>query len=236
MTFKQKLDSYEVIARYIPAIISVIPLSHILLVLLTKDFLLSLSGSVDWMLVANISMPIVFGIAVVQFQTTFSKMVIEERVFGKNGINFPTTLLLLYSDDQYSDQKKDELRKKIKNEYNVDLLDKNSESANPQEAKLRCREVVSQIRRSVAGAGMVGSYNIRYGFMRNFIGGVIWVFGSVANAIYYAVLKDVTLSLFFSIWTIVVIGLFLLKRTILEKVAFSYADALMTEFSGKKES
>ncbi|MCE5225857.1 MAG: hypothetical protein LLG05_08335 [Porphyromonadaceae bacterium] len=236
MGYKNKLDSYEIVARYIPATISVMPLSHLLIVVLSKDVLLNIAGSVSWMLIANLSIASVFGITIVKLQTGFAKFAVEEKVFGKGGEDFPTTKMLLYSEGLYSKAKKDELRAIIKGRYGIELPNRENEKNDPQEAKLECREIVSRIRRTVANAGMVMGYNIRYGFFRNLIGGVMWVFGTVGSALYHWVNGDVKMAIFFALWAAVTIWLFLAKKYILEKVAFAYADALYTEFiSGSKE-
>jgi len=236
MSYKSKLDQYEIVARYIPAIISVIPVSHFFLTVFTSDFIKSLTNGVSWMLVADLSIPIVFGIAIVQLQTWFSKTFVEEKVFGPGGKNFPTTNILLYSERLYSKAKKDELRTLIKCKYGIELPTEAYEMNNLEEVRLQCREVVSQIRRTVANGGMVRSYNIRYGFLRNLIGGIIWLFGAIGNSIYYGINNEYKTAIFFGIWAFVVILLYILKRSILEKAAFTYADALFTEFlSDNKE-
>ena len=235
--FKQKsLDKYEVVARYIPAIISVIPLAHFLLIVLSKDFFNGLLDSVAWMLVANLSFPVVFGIGIVQLQTWFSKTFVEEAVFGKGGVNFPTTQILLYGEGLYSKVQKNNLRTLIQKKFNISLHPVEVETNNTVEARLLAREAVSQVRRSVGNAGMVHGYNIRYGFLRNLIGGIVWsVFGATGAAIYYWIHHDVAVMLFFIIWNVVHILMFTIKRYILNKAAFTYADALFTEFLSERK-
>lgn len=234
MSFKRKLDKYEVVACYIPSIISIIPLSHFIIIVFSKSFLESISNSVSYMLVADLTISTVLGVAVVHIQTWFSKAFVEEVVFGKGGINFPTTNILLFSKGLYSKARKIELRALIKKEFNIVLPNEKKELENVEEAQMQCREIVSQIRKKVANQGMVRSYNIRYGLLRNLIGGVIWLPGSLASAIYYGFNNQIKIMLFFSVWAALSLLIFFLKKIILEKAAFSYADSLYTEFLSSK--
>lgn len=234
MSFKRKLDKYEIIACYVPSIISIIPLSHFIVIFFGKIFLESIVESVKYMIIADLSVSTVLGIAVVYIQTWFSKSFVEESVFGKGGINFPTTNILLFSKGLYSKARKIELRALIKEKFNVVLPNEKKELENTEEAQMQCREIVSQIRKKVANQGMVRSYNIRYGLLRNFIGGIVWMPGSLASAIYYGLQNEIKLMIFFGVWTIIFILIFGLKKIILERAAFNYADALFTEFLSTK--
>jgi hypothetical protein len=105
-------DEYEIKARYIPTLLSVIPLVHFLILFIGGAFWKELIGNIGWMLVvANLSLSLIIMLALVQVQCSFAKHFIEESIFGKGGERFPSTDMLLYDGGLISIERKELVRK-----------------------------------------------------------------------------------------------------------------------------
>lgn len=227
-------DEYEIKARYIPTFISVIPMVQFLILFISETFWNELINNIGWMLVANLSLSLIIMLALVQIQSSLGKMWIEESVFGKGGEQFPTTNMLLYSGGIISKERKEQLRRSISGLYGTIFSSETEERDDPQNARLQAREAVGHVRTKVGHGVMTIHYNIRYGFFRNLIAGVIWnAIGSVGCSVLYGLESDWRpMSLFIAIFLIST-ALYFLKGVILGKLAFSYADTLFTEFSNQ---
>lgn len=224
-------DEYEIKARYIPTFISSVPLVHFLLLFLGPTFWQNLSANISWMLVANIGLSLMIMLALVQFQCGFSKHWVEEPIFGKGGVHFPSTNMLLFNSTLISTTRKEQVRKKIFDLFSMELSTKNDENKNPENARLKARDAVNRIRTVVGKGNMTLQYNIRYGFFRNFIGGVLWsVMGSLGAAVVYGLEHSWKPMLLFIAFFVVHILLFIFKKSILDKIAFAYADSLLNDF------
>jgi hypothetical protein len=67
-------DEYEVKARYLPCLVSVIPLSHFLISVLGNTFFNNLISDSNWLLlVSNMEFPLVMVLCLIQSQITFFK-------------------------------------------------------------------------------------------------------------------------------------------------------------------
>lgn len=229
-------DEYEIKARYIPTFISVIPIVHFLILFLGEVFWRKLANNVVWMVVGNLSLSLIIMVAMVQIQSSIAKHWIEESVFGKGGESFPTTEMLLYNRGLISIQRKEQIRSKIIQLFGCTLSSESDERNNSIQARLQARESVANVRRAVGRGVMTFQYNIRYGFFRNLIGGVIWSFiGSIGCSIIYGIDKDWKAMSIFIILALIHLIMFLYKKTILTSLAFTYADTLFNEFLLMKE-
>ena len=224
------IDEYEIKARYIPTFICMIPLADFLFTFLGDKFFVELANSFSWLLVGKISVSFIFMIAFMQVQCSIGKHLIEESIFGKGGINFPTTKMLLFCEGMLSEDRKRQIRDKILIDASILLSTKEEEKSNFSDAQLRAREAVNAIRNIVGKGSKTIKYNIRYGFFRNLIGGCLFVFiGSFACVIYY-LNKDWNALIFFGVYLVFFVLFFALKRKILGSLAYSYADRLFSEY------
>jgi hypothetical protein len=231
------LDEYEIKARYIPTFISVIPIVHFSILFIGGAFWNELIQSISWMLViANLSLSLVVMLALVQIQCSLGKIWIEETIFGKGGERFPTTDMLLYGGGLISKERKERLRSRISDIFGCVFSSENEERNDPSNARLQAREAVGHVRTKVGHGVMTFQYNIRYGFFRNLIAGVVWAtMGALGcSVIYFIDSRWKAMSLFIT-YTIIFLALYLFKKVILEKLAFSYADTLFTEFSNRQK-
>lgn len=229
------LDEYEIKARYIPTFLSVIPIVHFAIMFLGRTFWNELADNLSWMLaVANISLSFVVMIALVQIQSGLGKIWIEESVFGKGGENFPTTSMLLYSGGLISRQRKEQLQRMISDFSGSTFSTEDEERNDPLNARLQAREAVGHVRLKVGNGVMTIKYNIRYGFFRNLIAGVAWgTVGSLGcSMLYFADSAWKPMSFFLACFVAFAV-LYLMKKQILRKLAFSYADVLFTELSSR---
>ena len=229
------LDEYEIKAKYIPTFLSVIPIVHFLILFISETFWNELINNIGWMLVvANLSLSLIVMLALVQIQSSLGKMWIEESVFGKGGVNFPTTDMLLYSGGLISKERKEQLRRMISKLYGSVFSTEVEERDDPQNARLQAREAVGHVRTKVGHGVMTIQYNIRYGFFRNLIAGVVWsTIGSLGCSVLYYLDGNWKPMSLFIVYFLIFAVLYLLKDVILEKLAFSYADTLFTEFSNQ---
>lgn len=228
-------DEYEIKARYIPCFISVIPLVHFLVMLLGHSFWEEVVTEISWMVViTDISFSLVLMLSLIQLQTAIGKHIIEKSVFGRNGEYFPTNDILLLSSGFYSKEKKLELRKKIETHFNTKFPE--DELVNIENSRLFVREINGQIRRLVGKGIMTYQYNIRYGFLRNIIGGFVWALvGSLGCIIMYILKKQWAAMSFFIALFIIWIILLIFKRNVLTGAAESYADNLFIDFLALNE-
>jgi hypothetical protein len=224
-------DEYEIKARYIPCFLTAIPPAHFLIQFLGTSFWEELARNIGWLLVANISLSLIVTLALIQLQTGIAKHWIEESVFGKGGINFPTTSLLLFNNPILSRSMKVAIREKVFMDFNFKLMDEIQESADKQEAARLIREAVGFIRGRVRKGLMTYQYNIRYGFMRNLTGGALWACaGSIGSGFIYGIQKNWAPLAFFVSSAVLFCSVLIFKKQILQKFAFQYAETLFSEY------
>ena len=95
---------------------------------------------------------------------------LQDTMFS-NGDRFPTTLLLLDTNSTLSGERKQQIRIKLKAEFDVDLLNHTSDTA---QSRQRIGEAVSHIRKKFFGkSGLVLQRNIEFGIAKNVAGGSI---------------------------------------------------------------
>jgi hypothetical protein len=227
-------DEYEIKARFIPVFISMIPLVHFLILFVGLAFWKELISNVGWMLVADIGLSLIIMLALVQAQCGLAKYFIEEPIFGKGGAHFPTTDMLLYKEGLISKTRKELLRNTIRELFDCAFSTEVEEIENPSDARLQAREAVGHVRTYVGRGIMTFRYNIRYGFFRNFTGGVIWgVLGSIGCSALYGLKGEWAIMSLFAAYLIVFLLLFFYRKNILGHLAFTYADSLYNELINK---
>lgn len=166
MNKKKLWDKYEIKVRYVPAFLSLIPISQFLILLLGEHYWQGLFASISKMaMVRNLGVSLVSTAAMVQLQSSIAKCWIEESVFGENGENFPTTEMLLYSGGLTPIQRKEQIRNKIIKIIGCTLPSESDELNNLSLARQQVQESVGIIRRVDDKGTMECQYSIRYGFL-----------------------------------------------------------------------
>jgi hypothetical protein len=224
-------DEYEIKARYIPCFLAAVPLVHFLIQFLGESFWTTVASNIGWLILTNISLSLIVMLALIQLQCGIAKYWVEESVFGKGGINFPTTNLLLFKNHVLSRGMKVTIREKIINDFNFKLMYEVQESDDAEEARRLVREAVGFIRGYVGKGVMTHQYNIRYGFMRNLIGGALWACaGSIGSGVMYGLQKNWEPMALFVGSTLAFFSILIFKKQILSKFAHQYAETLFGEY------
>ena len=226
----KSLDEYEIKARYIPTFLCMIPLANFLFSVFGKTFFTEIAASSSWMFIGDFGISFILMIALMQIQCSIGKHIIEGSVFGKGGVDFITTQMLLFSGGLLSEDLKNQIRDKVHNETGILLSSKEEEVSDFPNAQLKARETVNLIRNIVGKGSKTIKYNIRYGFYRNLIGGAFFVIPGATACIVFYLNKNWYVSFFFGAYCLVFIFLFVLKRKILKALAYSYADRLFSEY------
>src|SRR3990167_3318086 len=200
MSSSKLMTTYELYARYLPALLTGLPLI-ILVFYLSKsaaakeliDYILSLK------FFGTISMSFVFLYFYAQLIRTTAKAFEKHYFLTKRG--FPTTYFMLYSDPTYA------------------------ESFNQAEAKRLLNDITKQMILLVGDGQLVGKHNQWYGFFRNLIGGCPYggLCAMVAALLGVMVLHDSALAIGSLVLVLIYAGVLLTRRAILVQHAEAYA-------------
>ena len=223
------LDEYEIKARYVPAVITALPII-IFTSFVKKETWLDLFANSKWVLpVENISLSVISFFFLMWMQRAIGKHVFERYVF-KSGVDFPTTTMLLFQDKFLSGDAKKKIRKKIKADFDITLLNEQQERADSDEAKKTIRDAVARVCPLVGKGIHTFQYNCFYGMIRNLIAGSIWaLLVSIINAVIFG--KEnligmgvcIVMALFF-------LAVLCLHKPILRHHAKEYAKCLFAEY------
>lgn len=167
-----KINEYYIKARLFPTILTSIPILSLYYFGFSEkilDFIAYLNGY-KW--VSDITLSIAIIYFLVQINRLISKELFQ-NIFFKEELNMPTTNFLLNSDNTLAKSMKSQIVQKIANEFNIHLLDSNSENANQEEARKTISSAVAQVRNVTRDNSMLLQHNIEYGFVRNLIGGCV---------------------------------------------------------------
>lgn len=231
-------DTYTIRARYLPVILSALPIFVIWFYLSDNvqfkelvSFILSLKflGEVT----ISIALLYVCSLGIRELSKRF-----QTKYFtGDEAKGFPTTYLMTYVDSTFSDNYKDKYRKLILDQFNFELLNKDGEEADPIEAKKRLDEAAGLVRQEIKDGYLVLQHNIWFGFCRNFIGGsIISMFLCIVGILIGIFFIEDNKVLFFILGILFLLYLivFLLRKPILVNNGEAYAKQLFSEFIGGK--
>jgi hypothetical protein len=223
---------YEKRARLYPVIVTM-ALPFCLLFYLLMSIL-----SIDYSLVTRVIMSLIpTGIVIAAFSfylkniiRSISKWIFQFAFFKEDESYMPTTELLLWNNCKLTDNKKRQIREKIRSDFNVELPTKSTETKNEQQSRKLIAETVPRIREITRGNVILFDYNCYFGSIRNALGGcvvaeVIVVISLIMNLIY----------LIIPIWTpIIICTLYLfciiLAKPLLNHFGYEYARKLYDVF------
>jgi VIT1/CCC1 family predicted Fe2+/Mn2+ transporter len=231
------LDEYEIKARYVPTFLCLIPFSNFLVVFFGHIFFENIIQSISWMvIIADLGISFIIMLGLMQVQCTIAKHLIQDGIFGKGGLFFPSTTMLLYGNGLLSRERKNQIREKLLERAGIKLSNEIDEMSDIENARLQAREAVNAIRNIVGHGSFTITYNIRYGFWRNLIGGSFLVFfGALLCMCFYFYTHEWKALGFFGFYFLVFLALFLFRRHILESLGYSYADRLFSDFLSMTE-
>jgi preprotein translocase subunit SecF len=165
------VNKYVLLARYVPGLITLAPLSLIYF-FLTKE-----NG--DYNLVDYFkSLTFVVGVSGIFILTFFISMVVKElgyyleKKYFKSQLGFPSTYLMLYSDNSLPTQTKDLYGRKIYADFSLTRLNLVQEANNKQEALKVLNQATRLLSTRYQQNEQVKDANIAYGFSRNLSGGL----------------------------------------------------------------
>ena len=224
-------DEYTWKARFFPAIISALPLLALCFFLFyNTDFKNLMSFLFSLKFVGSVSISIILLYLYSQIIRILSKYF--QNIYFTKADGFPSTYLMLYNNDTFSDSYKDKFRELIKNDFGITLKNKAEESKDKREAVKLLNEANKQIILKVKNGHLVLSHNIWYGFFRNLIGGSIFsILFCIANmTIALLIIDNEILFIFSCVILCFYLVLFLFKKHILVQTAEDYAQQLIAEY------
>lgn len=228
-----KFDKYNRVARFYPSLIILIPF----LLFTINCHLENLESVFDSILgviiIGNITISIVLLYFFVQINRFLGKFLFERIIFN-NELQMPTTRFLLFSDTEFSREYKNQIRERIKNDFQIELPSELEENQNNEDARKRILEAVGLIRQKVKDGRLLLQHNIEYGFTRNLIGGsVIGLLMSVFNIVYFYNINDKIIGGVSIALTICFAFLLIIFKPIINYLGNQYAKRLFQEYIQK---
>ena len=170
-----KLNKYDLYARFTPALVGVIPI-----LLLWYNYLEYLIDLQNWIfeirLFSGISVSLILVFVFVFISRDLSKWY-QTRIFRDSGM--PGEYLMLPEKNVYSQSLRSKYYVKLESEFQlkIDLKD-------PIQLKLLLKDGFKLALETVRNNDLVFQQNIRYGFIRNLIGGsILGLIGSIVTLI-----------------------------------------------------
>jgi len=169
-----------------------------------------------------------YGVKLVARST--SKKLFQFPLFKEDETKMPSTDYLLWSTNLASKQKKQLIRKKIKQIIGLELLDECQESQNENEARLLIVDAVAQIREKTRDNTILFNYLCSFGFIRNFLGANVWallitIICLIYNFFYPLIPIEITLGA-----VLLILLLFPVFYIFLKQTGREYARQLFTAF------
>lgn len=231
---KSFTDKYFWIARILPATIALIPLFILQYFYFNNIIYQGLLNLEETPFLIIFIINLLFLYLASQIIRFFGKDIFEAIIF-KKGLKFPTTELLLFSNNGLTDETKKEIRSKIGSVFNLKLPTKTAELSNENDARKRINELIGRVRKKIGYENKIlNNYNIEYGFWRNVIGGMPIFIISCILILFFS--HSNNMSLFYL--TIISLGisflLIIFSGSILNNYGKKYATELFNEFMGMK--
>ncbi len=166
-----KINNYYLKARLFPTALTSIPA----LILYNKFVAPIYSEKLEVIYdvlpaITNVTFSAAIVFLLVQINRFLSKEIFQ-KIYFKDEINMPTTDMLLKSNSKIDSGIKQNIETKIKDKFNITLLNSAEEFGNESRARKLIVTAVSQIRNVLRDNEMLLQHNIEYGFFRNLIGG-----------------------------------------------------------------
>jgi len=183
--------------------------------------------------ISNISISLVLMFYLSQASRIIGKNLFEKRYFNDE-LKMPTTELMLFSNNQYSDDYKLRFASKVKSEFDINICSKSQEIADEQIARKIIVEAMSSVRKRLLNNKFLLQHNIEYGAMRNTIGGsVLGLLICIINSFFFIFLIPVDFAVYSSILLGIVYLIFIVfSKSIINSYGIAYAKILFREFIG----
>jgi len=169
---KERDKKYNFWARKQPALISlVIPFLLIIFFFLNNESQIS-----DAKYITNLFLSVGSIMPALFFFYTFlirdvSKGIIEKCIIKQ--IHYPTTYLLCKESTKFTEELKTEIKEKIRERFNINILNISNPSIKNSKYTKRIEEIVSRIREQTRSNHILFEFNCIYGFYRNLTAGFL---------------------------------------------------------------
>lgn len=225
------VNPYFLRARLFPTVLTSIPLLVVINAVIAPIYheaLKNIYAVLPTIASFGLSAAVIF--LFVQINRLIAKEVFQ-RFFFQDEVRMPSTNHLLWQDSFFEDQIKVQIRTKIKDRFNIDLLDKRGEAQNEMKGRRLIVTAVSQIRNVLRGNKMLLQHNIEYGFFRNLIGGSLLAVAVSIFLLVYALIMDANRLCTTAIILIIVYLIpLLLSKMLIKKYGNYYSKILYEQF------
>jgi|GEM_PF-1321637 hypothetical protein len=231
MTHKMKLyNKYLFTARYLPTVVCIVPILFIYFYLVAQYPLYD-PGSYFAKMHYFIDVPV--SVVLLYFSSTIIRMIgkwLEDIVFHrKDGL--PTTYLMLFSSTHFPASFKQQYRARVKQKYDLELLDQASEQMNKAEAVKLLNIATRYLATAYNTNEQVERHNTWYGFSRNMAGGSFISLGVSLIGVATGIgLHDKPLIVWMTILTLFYTGVLLVHLQGFRKRAVDYANTIIPIF------
>jgi hypothetical protein len=167
------MNKYFIKARLFPAILTSIPMLIFFNKVLAREYSSALKNLYD---VVPIIIHLGLSAAIIFLCVHINRFLAKEifqRLYFKEEIFMPSTSHLLWENNYYETETKNQIRDKITEKFKLILLNQEEEQKDNIRARKLIATSVSQIRIALKGNNMLLQHNIEYGFWRNLIGGCV---------------------------------------------------------------
>ncbi len=225
-----KIDKYFRIARIYPAIIILIPFLIFSIYCSLNNLKDIFDNVLRVKIIGTLTTSVVLFYLLIQINRFLGKFLFERYIF-QNELEIPTTLFLLFSDGEFSNEYKIHIRNRIHSDFQINMPNEQDEAENIENTKKRIVEAVGLIRQKVKNGRLLLQHNIEYGFARNLIGGsIVGTLMSIFDMYYFFrtnnnLIAWVSFGLLFFF-----LCLLLLHRVIIVHLGNQYARRLFQEY------
>lgn len=220
----KQVSRYTFFARYLPGLISILPVTLIYFFLTKKYSSYELNEYLE-------SLTFIMGISVSFLLAFLVSMVVRElgssleKRYFKNRVEFPTNTMLLFADDRLPKKTKELYGEKIRTDFNLVRLSEAKEKINRAEALKVLHQASRFLCTQYQQHSQVKDANIAYGFVRNLSGGLIISLPTSILGVIAGIILNENSLLVWSVVSTVIFALLLLlhKKWIIENAEkFAY--------------
>lgn len=233
---KKHFNTYIIFARFFPALFTALPF-FVLWYFLSDNvqleglasFILSLKIIEIEGLTFSFVLLYIYSLIIREISKFFQR----QYFTGNKANGFPTTYLMTFADNSFSDSYKEKYRKLISERFGFDLLNKEEEIADPSDAQKRLNEATGFVKLDVKNGYLVLKHNVWFGLFRNLIGGTLVAMPLCIIGVFvgWCVVEDnKVLILILGFLFFLNLIVFLFRKPILKYNGEAYAKQLFSEF------
>lgn len=224
------LNRYTFFARYLPALISIFPLTLMYFFVTKTHSEYKLKEYFE-------TTTFILGISGTFVLTFFASMItrefgtlLEKKYFNDRS-SFPTTYLMLYQNNKLPYQSKEKYGEKIQSDFGLKRLNEFEENSNIDEAIKILAQASRVLSTRYQQNEQVKDANIAYGFSRNVSGGLFLSLpASIAGVIIGLVLKENSLILWATVSTTIFLLIAFFHKRWIKQNAEKYAEKLFSVY------